>query len=329
MLLLIHHTVNIRQEHCIVGNCTPPRVLEQFSSCPLGILSILWKCTYCTQYIAFCKYSWSNMCYAIANIPRERTKTKTTRKGVGNVVEKAEKAETYKRLGRKGKQCETYKSEKSECVAQGQSVVLLWICLPGHNLPGGQRGGHRISRQCWQGVDNKHAVRTGHLQDRKPQERLKILCGCCLGCPGLVSLATLWMSVCVCVCSLRDILVSALRSLPYIRWLECGSIRIPTPSRGQRWSPLNWWQTGETERNQCVWQSWGIRKETHLLFKCVEAAGGRWLALGGQRNKEKCCLPVSSLRLSTLQTIEEDWEEDRQTLSFRSFSGIYIWTDWW
>ncbi len=95
---------------------------------------------------------------------------------------------------------ETYRPERSECLAQGQSVDLLLICLAGHDLPGGQRGGHRTSRQCWQGVDNKHMVRTGHLQDGRPQERLKVLFGV-----SWVSLAghSVDVGVCLCVFSQR------------------------------------------------------------------------------------------------------------------------------
>lgn len=121
-----------------------------------------------------------------------------------NVVEKVEKEETCKRKGRKCKQLDTWGSERSECLAQGQGVVLLWICLPGHDLSGGQRGGHRTSRQCWQGVDNKHTVRTGHLQDGRPQERLRIL--------GLF-LGVSWVShtghsACLCVFSQRYLRLS-------------------------------------------------------------------------------------------------------------------------
>lgn len=61
-------------------------------------------------------------------------------------------------------------------------------------------------------------------------------------------------------------------------------------------------------------------KKTNLLFKCVEAVGGSCFTLGGQRNKEKCCLPVDSLRPSALQT--RGRFRGRQGLFFQSFSGI-------
>lgn len=101
------------------------------------------------------------------------------------------------REGRGGKvNSARQRSERSECLSQGQSVVLLWICLPGHDLPGGQRGGHRTSRQCWQGVDNKHRVRTGHLQDSRPQYRLRILY-------LIFGVSWVGLSACLCVFSQR------------------------------------------------------------------------------------------------------------------------------
>lgn len=171
----------------------------------------------------------------------ERRRKRQQEKGMGNVVEKIEKEETYKRKERKGKQHETRGSERSECLAQGQSVVLLWICLPGHNLPGGQRGGHKTSRQCWQGVDNKRTVRTGHLQDSRPQERLRIL-GLFLGV-SWVSLAG--HSTCLCVFSQRYLRLSTQIPALYPKtelWFYCK----PNIHRGQGWSPLNCRQTKET-----------------------------------------------------------------------------------
>lgn len=110
------------------------------------------------------------MQYAIANIPRERRKGQQQR----NVAENIEKQKTHKWKGRKGKQQdiqireEWMSGSRSEC----RPVVDIFARTQSPRRP---KGGHRTSRQCWQGVDNKHTVRTGHLQDGRPQERMKIL----------------------------------------------------------------------------------------------------------------------------------------------------------